>query len=82
MKTTYGNNNRMIIATRSDLGKKRKGKVFNPNTNQFDLETWIGQVNPANGDLWCEDIPDWVVDENGKLQKVLGKWVERDLVQM
>lgn len=80
-RQTYGND-KLIIAARSDIGKKRKGKVYNQLTKAFDIDTWIGQVNPRTGELWCEDVPDWVPDENGKTQKVLGKWIESDLVKI
>lgn len=83
MKTTYNkNNNRLIIAAESRLSHKRKGRVFNTFTKQFDLETVLGAENPRTGQIWCEDIIDYVEDDFGRKERVFGKWVDKDLIKV
>ena len=83
MKQTYNkNNNRMIIAAESRLSKKRKGMVFNALTKQFDLKTELGAENPRTGQIWCEDIVDYVEDDFGRKEKVYGKWIDKDLIKV
>ena len=82
-KQTYGkNNNRLIIAAQSDLSKQKKGRVYNAHTKQFDLETVLGAENPRTGEIWCEDIVDYVENEFGGKEKVLGKWIAKDLIMI
>lgn len=82
MKQTYQKERKLVIAAQSNLSKQKKGRVFNAHTKQFDLETALGAENPRTGEIWCEDLIDYVENDFGVKEKVLGKWVEKDLVKM